>query len=216
MKSPVERSYRGLFWSLVLLGLLLDLSSKYGVFFWLYNNGEGGEHVVVPDVFELTAHFTRTTDSGDHLLSPLRTWGGNVLPQVNQGALFGLAGSLGFSANAFFASISVLAALAIMFWSTFPSTAADRSLCAALGLILAGTLGNLFDRIVFHGVRDFIHWHYENAFDWPVFNLADCWLVCGAGLLLIQAFWSRPVPSAETSPASTSAPAEPEELARAV
>jgi lipoprotein signal peptidase len=59
-------------------------------------------------------------------------------------------------------------------------------LCAALGLILAGTLGNLYDRLVFNGVRDFLHWDY--FYDWPVFNVADCCLVCGAGLLLLQAF----------------------------
>jgi lipoprotein signal peptidase len=57
-------------------------------------------------------------------------------------------------------------------------------------LILAGTLGNFYDRIVFNGVRDFLHWNY--LFDWPVFNIADCCLVCGAGLLLLQAFAAQP------------------------
>ena len=33
-----------------------------------------------------------------------------------------------------------------------------------------------------------MHWYY--LVDWPVFNLADCCLVCGAGLLLLQAFGS--------------------------
>src|SRR5436305_586252 len=61
-------------------------------------------------------------------------------------------------------------------------------LIASLGLILAGTLGNLYDRIVFSGVRDFLHWY--RYFDWPVFNIADCCLVCGAGLLLAHAFFT--------------------------
>jgi len=39
-------------------------------------------------------------------------------------------------------------------------------------------------------VRDFLHWHY--AVDWPVFNVADCCLVIGAGLLLLQAFQAQP------------------------
>ena len=56
-------------------------------------------------------------------------------------------------------------------------------------LILGGTLGNLYDRVVFHGVRDFLHWSY--AFDWPVFNIADCCLVSGAFLLLFQAFFAK-------------------------
>jgi lipoprotein signal peptidase len=56
-------------------------------------------------------------------------------------------------------------------------------------LILAGTLGNLFDRVVFGGVRDFLYFYW---FEWPVFNVADCFLVCGAGLLLLQAFATAP------------------------
>ena len=99
--------------------------------------------------------------------------------------------------------VSLLAALAIIYWSTQPATARDAWLCAALGLILAGTLGNLYDRLLFNGVRDFLHWNL--LFDWPVFNLADCCLVCGAGLLLVQAFGagaaSAPAPAQRTSEA---------------
>src|SRR5207244_2218205 len=85
--------------------------------------------------------------------------------------------------------VSLLAVLAITYWSTRKSTASDWYLCAALGLILAGTLGNLYDRLVFNGVRDFLYFHW---FEFPVFNVADSCLVCGAFLLMIQAFWSRP------------------------
>src|SRR5262249_9278641 len=94
-------------------------------------------------------------------------------------------------ANNGFAVISILAAGAIAFWSRQRATARDLRLCTALGLILGGTLGNLYDRVVFGGVRDFLHWNY--LFDWPVFNVADCCLVCGAGLLLLQAFATHPV-----------------------
>jgi signal peptidase II len=52
------------------------------------------------------------------------------------------------------------------------------------GLVLAGALGNLLDRIGRGYVVDFIHVHY-----WPVFNVADVCLVCGTLLLLWR---SRP------------------------
>jgi lipoprotein signal peptidase len=172
-----ERSYRKWFWALVLIGVVLDQSSKYAIFSWLYNQGQGDQYGVVPGFFELTAQFHATP--------------GDIAPRVNQGALFGFANTHGMLANSVFAAVSVLAALAIVYWSALRATARDGALCVALGLILGGTLGNLYDRLVFGGVRDFIYWHYRDAFDWPVFNIADCCLVCGAFLLLAQAFWGR-------------------------
>jgi lipoprotein signal peptidase len=199
-----ERSYRGLLWSLVLLGITLDQASKYGIFRWLYQHPQrydissrSGTYQLVPGAFELLTQFTGTHDP-QSVLAPLRTWSAGVLPKVNQGALFGLGGQYATIANGLFAAVSIIAALAIAYWSTRRSTARDPFLCAALGLILAGTLGNLYDRLVFNGVRDFLHFYW---FEFPVFNVADSCLVCGAFLLLIQAFWSRPAEAAPESSA---------------
>lgn len=194
MTPNPSRSHRTLLWSLAATGLILDQLSKYSVFRWLYNDGEGGQWEVVPGAFRLLAQFTHLRESAAGLLAPLRVWGGNVLPKVNHGALFGLAGEYVGLANAVFAGISIVAALAIAYWSTRPATSRDPWLCAALGLILAGTLGNFYDRIVFNGVRDFLHFYW---IDWPVFNVADSCLVCGAFLLLGQACWAHPAPSPE-------------------
>jgi signal peptidase II len=182
MKSPMaERSYRVMLWVLALAGLTLDQSSKYAVFAWLAEK-PNNEYVVFRTAdkggFQLVAQF-ESEESGGHRV-----------PHVNQGALFGFLRDHKTLANSGFAVISLLAAAAIVYWSTHRQTAQDRWLCAALGLILAGTLGNFYDRVVFNGVRDFLHWNY--LFDWPVFNIADCCLVCGAGLLLLQAFATQP------------------------
>src|SRR5205085_3171908 len=99
-------------------------------------------------------------------------------------------------ANWFFAAVSVLAAVAILIWAWRPTTGRDRLLCTALGLILGGTIGNLFDRVVFGGVRDFLYFYW---IEWPVFNVADCCLVCGAILLLAQALFAKP--AAKDAPA---------------
>lgn len=175
----VERSYRVLFWVLALVGLAADQASKYGVFSWLY--GRDNHAFVVFQTperggFQLVAQFDVDPE-------------GKLVPHVNHGALFGFLRQHKTLANATFAVISLLAALAIIGWSLLPATARDGWLCAALGLILGGTLGNFYDRVMFNGVRDFLHWFY--LFDWPVFNIADCCLVCGAGLLMIQAFFGH-------------------------
>jgi signal peptidase II len=199
-----ERSYRKVFWALAVAGLVLDQASKYGVFRWLYNDGAGGQREVVPGAFHLVAGFT-----GERGTGLLRTWGGEHLPHVNNGALFGMqlpawlinwlgGGTSELWSNRFFAVISLAAAAAIAWWSSRPSARRELGLSAALGLILAGTLGNLFDRLVFGGVRDFLHFHYQ-SFDWPVFNVADCCLVVGAFLLLAQAFFGK---ATVTSPAA--------------
>jgi lipoprotein signal peptidase len=181
-----ERTYRTLLWTLALTGLLLDQVSKYGVFAWLERMPDNAYAIfqsVDQTGFQLVAQLER--DSHGRLLYD---GSGRAIPHVNHGALFGFLRDHKTLANTGFAVISLLAALAIVYWSAHKSTARDRWLCSALGLILAGTLGNFYDRVMFNGVRDFLHWNY--LFDWPVFNLADCCLVVGAALLLIQAFFS--------------------------
>jgi lipoprotein signal peptidase len=59
------------------------------------------------------------------------------------------------------------------------------------GLILAGALGNLYDRIIYKGVRDFIDFYLIN---WPIFNLADAYITISAGLIIINVLKKHPHP----------------------
>src|SRR5271165_5608131 len=191
MKNTTSpRSYRTLFWLLAFAAFTADQISKYGVFHLLYDEEKlEGSIVVIPDAFEIIAKFSPEKDSGNSPFSFLRTISAPHLPYVNQGALFGT--TLHFaptSANFVFGIVSILAAVGIIYWSSRQKTSRDRYLCFALGLILGGTLGNLYDRVVFSGVRDFLWWH--KFIDWPVFNLADSCLVVGASLLLLEAFFN--------------------------
>ncbi len=152
------------------------------------------EFKLAPGTFDIVASYSGEREEDTGLVPWLRTISGTQLPYVNRGALFGWGGGRGDGGgdgqdlNTLFAFVSFLAALGITYWSTRPGTRSDRLLCAALGLILAGTLGNLYDRLLFSGVRDFLHWY--RFYDWPVFNIADSCLVCGAGLLLAHAFFT--------------------------
>jgi lipoprotein signal peptidase len=204
----VPRTYRWLLLSLAVLGLSADQVSKYQVFRWLYKDGAfedasgtGNKSPVVADWFDLIAQFDKDAPLCDCGFSDLQTWSAPVMPRVNHGALFGIGQNHKGLANGLFAAVSVAAALAIVAWGMRRATARERGLMAALGLILGGTVGNLYDRLVFHGVRDFMHFHH-NSFDWPVVNVADCCLVVGAGLLLVQAVFV-------TQPEASAAPIDP-------
>ena len=56
-------------------------------------------------------------------------------------------------------------------------------LSVTFGFLIAGCLGNLFDRVVFGYVRDFIQFDFWKTF--PVFNFADVALVFGVIMFLI-------------------------------
>jgi len=53
-----------------------------------------------------------------------------------------------------------------------------------LALIIGGSLGNLFDRIYYHAVPDFIDLHIAN-YHWFIFNVADIFITLGIIVLLI-------------------------------
>ncbi len=234
MNAASDRRFLWLFALLAACGLAADQASKYGIFAWLYSDGTPREpevvlgsftldtkvavHAVlprdpystrevklVPGVFDIVASYTPEIDDGEGPFAALRPAGHR--PYVNRGALFGWGNgqSDGGDLNVVFGVVSFLAAIGIAYWATRPRTRGDRVLCAALGLILAGTLGNLYDRVVFDGVRDFLHWY--KWYDWPVFNLADCCLVSGAGLLLAHAFFTVEE-KADRTDAAAALPAE--------
>ena len=54
----------------------------------------------------------------------------------------------------------------------------------SLGLIVGGTLGNLFDRIIYHAVIDYLAFDIFK-YSFPVFNLADIAITVGTTLLVI-------------------------------
>jgi signal peptidase II len=63
----------------------------------------------------------------------------------------------------------------------------------ALAFILGGAIGNLYDRIRFASVIDFIEVNIF-GYHWPDFNVADSAIVVGACLLLLDAFFAKPRP----------------------
>jgi len=124
---------------------------------------------------------------------------------LNEGALFGMGQGMG----AVFATVSCLAIVGILGAVSRSTVRSEPWLLVAIGLITGGILGNLYDRLGLPGlewhaplgrvgepvfaVRDWIHFTLEGIIDWPIFNLADSWLVIGAGLLILLSFTTQPV-----------------------
>jgi signal peptidase II len=135
---------------------------------------------------------------------------------LNKGALFGL----GQGRVAWFAVVSVVAAIAIPLWLFAAGAARDAWLNVALAGVMAGVLGNLYDRLGLHGliwpegaplageavyaVRDFLLVQWSDDLRWPNFNLADSMLVVGAATLFVRALreGSTPSPSDATAQGS--------------
>lgn len=163
-------------WAIVGVGLVADLASKYTAWHVLgpppEAGGRGTPHEVVSGVLRFVT-------------------------SANRGIVFGFnpAERLGLGEGWARVLTAVLTgATALLIFYVFAiSHRRQWGLHALCGLVLAGALGNLFDRLAFGFVRDFCEITAEvNVFGrtlgWPyVFNLADVFLVMG---VLGVAAWS--------------------------
>ena len=91
----------------------------------------------------------------------------------NSGAAFGLVPA----GAGFFTIASIVVSIALVVYVA--RTPINLWGGLVLGLILGGTIGNGFDRIVYGFVTDFINVHF-----WPVFNVADSAISIGVVLLI--------------------------------
>jgi signal peptidase II len=153
------------FWGIAVSGCALDLLTKHSVFQW---RGMPGE---LPIWWIWNPYI-------------------GIETALNPGALFGMGAGFGTG----FAVLSVLAAVGVVVWLFWFRAARDLLLTIALGCVMAGIGGNLYDRLGLwqvpgvpgafrNEVRDWILFRYRD-YTWPNFNIADSLLVCGACLLL--------------------------------
>lgn len=146
------------FFAIALSGALIDIISKYVIF----------QHL-------------------NHTSQPPKTL--TLIPTIlrfrcleNKGVVWGLFPEH----NILFLILSIIAVPVIIFLF-FSMKKPTTLVIVSLGLILAGTLGNLYDRLRFNAVRDFIDFY---LIGWPVFNLADTYISIGAIFLLIS-LWRK-------------------------
>lgn len=167
------------FISVFVAASLADLVSKEAIFARLGMPGTSPPIVLVPRVLALETN-------------------------LNEGALFGMGQGLGLV----FATVSLVALVGIVAMVARADTRKSPWLVVSLGLICGGIVGNLYDRLGLPGlhwhlppervgqpvqaVRDWIHFTLPGVIDWPIFNIADSFLVVGAAMLLIATLRTPP------------------------
>jgi len=109
--------------------------------------------------------------------------GFNFTLMHNVGAAFSFLSDASGWQRWLFTGIALVVSGAIVVW--MKRLTKDQYLTAiALGLILGGAIGNLWDRVTLGYVIDFIDVYY-NQHHWPAFNIADSAISVGACVLII-------------------------------
>jgi signal peptidase II len=113
-----------------------------------------------------------------------------LVTALNEGAAFGL-----FSGHPYGLIVISVVALIVIFAVFLFGGTKQRLVHVALGLFAAGVFGNLYDRIFYGYVRDFIDVTIWPGRHWPAFNIADSLLCIAVGLGVISCFWVPKRPS---------------------
>lgn len=107
----------------------------------------------------------------------------------NKGAAFSFLANEGGWQRWFFTAIAigVSAVLTVWLMKLKPS---EKFLSVALALVIGGALGNLYDRLVYGHVIDFIHVHWDKHY-FPAFNIADSAITLGAAMLMYESIFMQ-------------------------
>ncbi|MCL4110822.1 UNVERIFIED_CONTAM: hypothetical protein GTU68_039935 [Idotea baltica] len=179
-----------LFWVIALGGLAADLISKQVIFGQL--GAPGGSSEWFLDGWLKVRFYT----------------------SFNEGALWGIGQGYAW----LFAIMSLFAFAGVLYWLFLRGGAQSLWLTITLAMITAGTLGNFYDRLGIHGhekpngepylaVRDFFHFVFGD-YNYPIFNIADILLVCGAIMLVIQSFLAEDEKTVVSTPPTEQAAAQ--------
>jgi len=180
--------------TVLIAGLAADLSTKS----WAFHSVAGNPVILDRSLLLTNANWNPIPPHEGLIAIP-----GNLLHfrlVLNDGAVFGIG-----SQQRFFFIAFTFGALLIAGWIFCRHTEAKSVLAhIAIGLVLGGGLGNLYDRIFIGRVRDFLYIfpdrHLPFGWTWPggnselfpwIFNSGDVFLLTGMGLLMIH-FWKQP------------------------
>ena len=152
---------RDMRWLMLVIAALIVLLDRVTKLWVIANIKQEHAIVIIPRIFRLT-HVVNTG-------AAFSIFEGASSPALVRNLLIG------------FSIIAVTVVLALI-WKTGQRATLTS---VALALILGGAIGNLYDRIRFAFVVDFLEVHIVH-YHWPDFNVADSAIVVGACLLLLE------------------------------
>ncbi|HSH36177.1 signal peptidase II [Schnuerera sp.] len=105
----------------------------------------------------------------------------------NYGAAFGILQNR----KIFFVIVTFIVIISIVFFLVRYNHSINKPLKIGLVMLLAGAIGNLIDRIRFGYVVDFISFKLAGSYDFPVFNVADIFIVAGTLLIMTLIMFNK-------------------------
>ena len=146
--------------TLVFLSIALDQISKI----WVRNNFESYiENSIIGDVFTL-------------------------IKVENTGAFLGMGSELSETLRILLLIVLPIIVLISITIYTYIDKVLDKISVIGFSLIIGGGIGNIFDRIVYGSVTDFLYLNFGGIFKTGIFNIADLSVTTGMILILISSF----------------------------
>ncbi|MCY4032057.1 MAG: signal peptidase II [Hyphomicrobiales bacterium] len=106
----------------------------------------------------------------------------DIVLSWNRGISYGILSSNQWFAQPALIGIGAIIVVVLLVWLAHARSAI---VSIALGMVIGGAAGNLWDRIRFGAVADFFSFHAW-GFYWYIFNVADVWIVVGGAVLIWQ------------------------------
>ena len=146
--------------TIVFLSIALDQISKI----WVRNNFESYvENSIIGDLFTL-------------------------IKVENTGAFLGMGSELSETLRILLLIVLPIIVLISITIYTYIDKTLDKISIIGFSLIIGGGIGNIFDRIVYGSVTDFLYLNFGGIFKTGIFNIADMSVTTGMILILISSF----------------------------
>ena len=155
-----KRKRNSLITIIIFFSIVFDQVSK----FWIRNNFDSYiEHSIIADIFTL-------------------------IKVENKGAFLGMGSELSEIPRILLLIVLPVIVLISITIYTYIDKSLDKISIIGFSLIIGGGIGNIFDRIVYGSVTDFLYLNFGGIFKTGIFNIADFSVTTGMVMILISSF----------------------------